>query len=126
MPVDDNAFLLLRTGRGSNGIPACKLQREWKSIFSFSSSTGALGSCRSDGLGGSYGTERLTWYRMLPEMGPPETTIWEYPMADDSWDYGDAPSFSKTSGWSASRDVGLRRRNRGAANRRHDLPGVRI
>jgi predicted dehydrogenase len=22
---------------------------------------------------------------MLPEMGPPETTIWEYPMADDSW-----------------------------------------
>ena len=19
-------------------------------------------------------------------MGPPETTIWEYPMADDSWD----------------------------------------
>jgi predicted dehydrogenase len=23
---------------------------------------------------------------MLPEMGPPETTIWEYPMADDSWE----------------------------------------
>jgi predicted dehydrogenase len=22
---------------------------------------------------------------MLPEMGPPETTIWEYPMGDDSW-----------------------------------------
>jgi predicted dehydrogenase len=22
---------------------------------------------------------------MLPEMGPPETTIWEYPMPDDSW-----------------------------------------
>ena len=22
---------------------------------------------------------------MLPAMGPPETTIWEYPMADDSW-----------------------------------------
>jgi hypothetical protein len=22
---------------------------------------------------------------MLPEMGPPETTSWEYPMADDSW-----------------------------------------
>jgi hypothetical protein len=38
-----------------------------------------------DGLGGSYGVERLTWYRMLPQMGPPETTIWEYPMADDSW-----------------------------------------
>ena len=22
---------------------------------------------------------------MLPEMGPPETNIWEYPMGDDSW-----------------------------------------
>ena len=22
---------------------------------------------------------------MLPEMGPPETITWEYPMADDSW-----------------------------------------
>ena len=22
---------------------------------------------------------------MLPQMGPPETEIWEYPMADDSW-----------------------------------------
>jgi hypothetical protein len=37
------------------------------------------------GLGGSYGVERLALYRMLPHMGPPETTIWEYPMADDSW-----------------------------------------
>ena len=38
------------------------------------------------GLGGSYGTERLVYYRMRPEMGPPETTIWEYPMADTSWE----------------------------------------
>jgi hypothetical protein len=30
--------------------------------------------------------ERLTWYRMLPEMGPPETTAWEYPGADRSWE----------------------------------------
>ena len=22
---------------------------------------------------------------MLPEMGPPETSSWEYPMPDDSW-----------------------------------------
>ena len=29
--------------------------------------------------------ERLTHYRMLAQMGPPETTSWEYPMADDSW-----------------------------------------
>ena len=23
---------------------------------------------------------------MLPEMGPPETTIWEYPRGDRSWE----------------------------------------
>ena len=23
---------------------------------------------------------------MLPEMGPPETYSWEYPMGDNSWD----------------------------------------
>jgi predicted dehydrogenase len=38
-----------------------------------------------EGLGGSYGVERLTFYKMLPEMGPPETTIWEFPRGDDSW-----------------------------------------
>jgi hypothetical protein len=37
------------------------------------------------GLGGSYGVERLSYYKMLPEMGPPETLSWEYPMADNSW-----------------------------------------
>jgi len=36
-------------------------------------------------LGGSYGVERLAYYRMLPQMGPPETTLWEYPGADSSW-----------------------------------------
>ena len=35
--------------------------------------------------GGSYGTERLCLYKMLPKMGPPETTIWEYPFPDNSW-----------------------------------------
>ena len=38
-----------------------------------------------DGLGGSYGIERLTFYKMLPQMGPPDTTIWEYPGGDHSW-----------------------------------------
>ena len=33
----------------------------------------------------SYGVERLAYYRMRPQMGPPETTIWEYPGGDDSW-----------------------------------------
>ena len=39
-----------------------------------------------DGLGGSYGIEKLTFYKMLPEMGPPAITTWEYPFPDRSWD----------------------------------------
>jgi len=29
--------------------------------------------------------ERCTFYKMLPQMGPPETKVWEYPGSDDSW-----------------------------------------
>ena len=58
---------------------------EWKNLFSFEIS-GRVGKLEISGLGGSYGVERLTWYRMSPEMGPPETQAWEYPMADDSWE----------------------------------------
>jgi predicted dehydrogenase len=46
---------------------------------------GKNGKLDLSGLGGSYGLEKLTWYKMTPEMGPPETTSWEYPMLDDSW-----------------------------------------
>ena len=34
----------------------------------------------------SYGVETLHWYKMLPEMGPPEITIYEYPGEDQSWE----------------------------------------
>lgn len=83
MPVEDNGFLHLETSSGN----AAWLQvscTEWKNMFSFEI-YGEHGKLQVDGLGGSYGTERLTFYRMLPEMGPPETTIWEYPANDTSW-----------------------------------------
>jgi hypothetical protein len=38
-----------------------------------------------EGLGGSYGIERLYYYKMLPEMGPPETVIYEFASGDSSW-----------------------------------------
>ena len=43
------------------------------------------GKIEINGLGGSYGTEKVTLYKMLPEMGPPETFSWEFPMLDNSW-----------------------------------------
>jgi predicted dehydrogenase len=57
---------------------------EWKNVFSYEI-YGRDGKLTIDGLGGSYGVERLTFHRMLPQMGPPETTIWEYPGPDGSW-----------------------------------------
>jgi predicted dehydrogenase len=83
MRVDDNAFLMLRTARQQVAWLHASAT-EWKNTFSMEI-YGRDGKLQIDGLGGSYGTERLTWYRMLPQMGPPETTAWEYPMADDSW-----------------------------------------
>ncbi len=84
MPVDDNAFMMLKTA--SNQVAwlhaSCS---EWKNTFSMEI-YGRDGKLQIDGLGGSYGIERLTFYKMLPEMGPPPTTVWEYPMADDSWE----------------------------------------
>ena len=48
---------------------------------------GKWGKIDIEGLGGSYGVERLSFYKMSAAMGPPETFIWEYPMQDDSWAY---------------------------------------
>ncbi|EAY57002.1 MAG: putative oxidoreductase family protein [Leptospirillum rubarum] len=84
MPVDDNAFLLLKTERKQVAFLHASCT-EWKNTFSFEI-YGRDGKLHAEGLGGSYGMERLSWYKMLPEMGPPETTIWEYPMADNSWE----------------------------------------
>jgi predicted dehydrogenase len=83
MAVDDNAFLTLRTASGQIAFLHVSCT-EWKNLFSLEV-YGRVGKLAIDGLGGSYGVERLTWYRMLPEMGPPETTAWEYPRADRSW-----------------------------------------
>ncbi|MFB3892148.1 MAG: Gfo/Idh/MocA family protein [Phycisphaerae bacterium] len=83
MPVDDNAFLLLRTADDKAALLHASCT-EWKNMFSLEI-YGKGGKLDISGLGGSYGTERLTFYRMLPEMGPPETTSWEYPMGDRSW-----------------------------------------
>jgi predicted dehydrogenase len=84
MPVEDNGFLLLRTERNQTAFLHASWT-EWKNLFSFEI-YGMTGKLDMSGLGGSYGTERIAYYRMLPRLGPPETTIWEYPMPDSSWE----------------------------------------
>ncbi|MEI8305657.1 MAG: Gfo/Idh/MocA family oxidoreductase [Chloroflexales bacterium] len=83
MPVDDNGFLLLQTAQRQTAFLHVSCT-EWKNLFSFEI-YGRDAKLHIEGLGGSYGLERLAYYKMLPQMGPPETTIWEYPMGDNSW-----------------------------------------
>lgn len=83
MPVDDNSFMLLKTEKQQVAFLHASCT-EWKNLFSMEI-YGRNAKLEISGLGGSYGVERLTYYKMLPEMGPPETTSWEYPMGDDSW-----------------------------------------
>jgi predicted dehydrogenase len=83
MPVEDNAFLVLRTAAKRVAFLHASCT-EWKNLFSLEV-YGREGKLEVSGLGGSYGTEKLIFHRMLPEMGPPETTVWEYPGEDQSW-----------------------------------------
>jgi predicted dehydrogenase len=86
-PVEDNAVLILGE-RDSRSEPWALLHvswTEWKNLFSLEV------YCRTaklqiDGLVRSYGSQRLTIYRMSPELGPPEVEVIDYPGEDLSWD----------------------------------------
>lgn len=85
-PVEDNAALILGES-GAGGGPWALLHvswTEWKNLFSLEI------FCRHsklqvDGLGRSYGRQRLTIYRMGPELGPPAVEELVYPDEDGSW-----------------------------------------
>jgi predicted dehydrogenase len=83
MEVEDNAYIALRS-RGGAFAWLHASWTEWKNLFSFEV---AMRDAKLEvhGLGGSYGTERLTLFEMSPEMGPPPATSWEWPQPDTSW-----------------------------------------
>jgi predicted dehydrogenase len=83
MPVDDNAFLSLRTAKGQTAWLHVSCT-EWKNLFSFEI-YGRNAKLQIEGLGGSYGIEKLYHYQMKPEMGPPDTKLYEFPGPDESW-----------------------------------------
>jgi predicted dehydrogenase len=83
MPVDDNAFMSLRTAKGQTAWLQVSCT-EWKNMFSFEI-YGRHTKLIIEGLGGSYGMEKLYHYQMKPEMGIPDTTVHEYPGPDESW-----------------------------------------
>jgi predicted dehydrogenase len=83
MPVDDNAFLDLKTAKGQTAWLHVSCT-EWKNLFSFEI-YGRHTKLHIDGLGGSYGVEKLFHYQMKPEMGIPDTKVYEFPGPDESW-----------------------------------------
>ncbi|HNN60722.1 MAG TPA: Gfo/Idh/MocA family oxidoreductase [Leptospiraceae bacterium] len=83
MKVDDNAFMLLETEKGQ--VAQLHVSwTEWKNLFSFEIYA-KRAKLHIEGLGGSYGLERIAFYPMKPEMGPPDSLIYEFPGADLSW-----------------------------------------
>jgi predicted dehydrogenase len=82
-PVEDNAFLLLEDERGRTAWLHASWT-EWKNLFSFEV-FGREGKLHAEGLGGSYGPERLTHYRMPRETGPPSAREMPFGGDDLSW-----------------------------------------
>jgi predicted dehydrogenase len=83
MPVDDNAFLSLRTAKNQTAWLHVSCT-EWKNLFSFEI-YGRHAKLHIEGLGGSYGVEKLFHYQMKPEMGIPDTKVYEFAGPDESW-----------------------------------------
>ncbi|MBI3555556.1 MAG: Gfo/Idh/MocA family oxidoreductase [Deltaproteobacteria bacterium] len=80
--VDDNAVLTLAGEKTwATFHVSCS---EWKNTFSLEL-YGRAGKAHISGLGGSYGKERLTYYKMLPQLGPPEAEVFDFDAADRSW-----------------------------------------
>src|SRR3990167_4780814 len=81
-PLEDNAFVLMQYKNEVVVNFHCSLT-QWKNAFNFSV-FGSQGAVCVDGLGGSYGVEKLTVMRRRPEGGVPDIQVEEYPQ-DQSW-----------------------------------------
>ncbi len=83
MPVEDNAFCTLRTVRGEVAqLHASWTQ--WKNLFSFEL-FGERGYMLVEGLGGSYGPERLVIGQRTREGGAPQEGVINFEGGDSSW-----------------------------------------
>lgn len=83
MPVEDNAFCLLRTPQGQvASLHASWTQ--WKNLFSFEV-FGENGYLLVEGRGGSYGRQRLVVGLRPANFGPPEEKVIEYDDGVCSW-----------------------------------------
>lgn len=80
--LEDTSFVILKGDKTAASLSATCV--EWKNIFCFEIML-ETAKIQIDGLGGSYGAERLTLYTMGPQMGPPEVTEFNFSKEDISW-----------------------------------------
>jgi predicted dehydrogenase len=83
MEVEDNAFALFKTDRGQVATMHTSWT-QWKNKFLLEL-IGEKGYLVVDGLGGSYGTERLVFGKRKVNGGVPDEEIVEFPGPDISW-----------------------------------------
>ncbi len=81
--LEDTAFWLMQNQHNQLATLTSSCV-EWKNIFSFEIML-KTAKIQIDGLGGSYGNETLTLYKMKPEMGPPKIKVWTFEGTDNSW-----------------------------------------
>lgn len=98
--LEDSAFILLQGKKGKSGKgagPIASLSTtcvEWKNVFCFEIML-ETAKIQIDGLGRSYGTEKLILYEMKPEMGPPDIFEFEFKEEDKSWNIENEMFFKK-------------------------------
>ncbi len=83
IPVEDNVFCTIRAHSGAVATLHASWT-QWKNLFSFEV-FGEHGYLIVDGLGGSYGPERLVIGKRPPQFGVPQEEVMEFPGDDISW-----------------------------------------
>jgi predicted dehydrogenase len=82
-PLEDNGFALLRAAGGQIATLHTSWT-QWKNLFRMEI-FGRDGYLLVNGLGGSYGPERLILGLRRPESGPPLEESWDFTGPDPSW-----------------------------------------
>ena len=83
-PLEDNAFMLLRTEDGRVASLHTSWT-QWRNLFRFEI-LGTQGMLTVEGLGGSYGPERLVRARRRPGGGVPELSEWAVTDPERAWE----------------------------------------
>lgn len=90
--LEDTSFLILENEKQSALLSVSAV--EWKNLFCLEIML-KNAKLQIDGLGGSYGTEKLAIYKMKPEMGPPNIVEEKFEQPDQSWSVENKLFFDK-------------------------------